>query len=394
MISVQEVFKILEQNAATLAPQRLPLLACLDLVAAEAVTAPVDVPVFDNAAMDGYAIRFDDTGQGIPLQVTYTIEAGASGLPHLQPGEAARIFTGAPVPEGADTVVQQEICEVKDRQLSFLQPVSRGSNVRKQGTQTSKGTRVIQPGTAVTAGYIAFLATLGIAELKVFPRPKIGIIVTGKELVPAGQPLRQGQIYESNAVALQAALLKMGIAAVFAECIDDNEAELTRRIADQIREVDVLLITGGISVGDYDFVKPALEKLGVETQFHKVKQKPGKPLYFGRLQGKSVFALPGNPASVLTCFHIYVRPFLETMMGRKSFADRQYGILLTRYAKKAGLTHFVKARAENHKVEILSGQPSFQMDAYARANAYAVLRAEQEEFEVGEKVEIVVFDTI
>lgn len=390
MISVQEVFNILERNAGAMAPQELPLLACLGLVAAEEVTAPVDVPVFDNSAMDGYAIRYEDVEAAIPIHVAHTIVAGAPGLPVLRRGEAARIFTGAPVPEGADTVVQQEICGLKDGSLTFLQPIAAGTHIRKQGTQTRKGAVVLKPGTMLTAGYIGFLATLGIAALRVHPVPKVGIIVTGKELVPAGQPLRPGQIYESNAVALQAALLQMGVAAVFAAHADDDEAELQRCIAEKISGVDVLLITGGISVGDYDFVKPVLEKLGAAEQFHKVKQKPGKPLYFGRLREKHVFALPGNPASVLTCFHVYVQPFLKALMGQPAFANKQYGILLNGYDKKAGLTHFVKARTEGHKVAILTGQPSFQMDAYTDANAYAVLRAEQEAFQVGEKVEIVV----
>lgn len=392
MISVKEVYKILEHAAKPLAPQELPLLACMDLVAAEEVMAPINVPVFDNSAMDGYAIRFDDFAAGLPIKVAHIVEAGSPVMLRLQKGEAARIFTGAPVPEGTDTVVQQEVCEVKDNLLTFMQPITKGSNIREKGSQTSIGTLVLQPGTVITAGYISFLATLGIAALKVYPRPKVGIIVTGKELVAAGQPLLHGQIYESNAVALQAALLKMGLVAAFAKHADDNEAELTACIAGCIPDVDVLLITGGISVGDYDFVKPVLEKLGAEEHFHKVKQKPGKPLYFGRLQEKAVFALPGNPASVLTCFHVYVQSFLKAMMGQNPYALKQYGILLTPYTKKAGLTHFVKARAENHKVEILSGQPSFQMDAYTRANAYAILQAEQEEFQVGEKVEIVLFE--
>lgn len=394
MISVQTVFEILEQNAGPLPPQRQPLLACLGQVAAEEVTAPINVPLFDNSAMDGYAIRFDDFAEGLPVPVAHTIEAGSPGIPGLRPGEAARIFTGAPVPDGADTVVQQEICSVSDGMLSFLQPISCGSNIRKLGTQTRKGTVVMRPGTVINAGYVSFLATLGIADVLVFPRPRVGIIVTGTELVPAGRPLQPGQIYESNAVALQAALLGRGITAVFAVQVDDDEAILTRTIAERIDEVDVLLLTGGISAGDYDFVKPALEKLGAAERFHKVKQKPGKPLYFGKLREKAVFALPGNPASALTCFHVYVRPFLETLMGRKPFADKQHGVLLNNYTKKAGLTHFVKARVADSKVEILQGQPSFRMDAYAQANAYAVLRAEQEAFSAGEEVEVIVFECI
>lgn len=391
MIAVQEVFEILEGKARTLAPQPLPLLACLDMVAAQHIDAPVDVPVFDNAAMDGYAIRYEDYINDVPIQVIHEIQAGSAAAVYLRPGEAARIFTGAPVPGGADTVVQQEICCVSGDQLTILQQINPGCHVRKQGTQTRKGACVLQAGTVITAGVIAFLATLGIAEVSVYPKPKVGIIVTGKELVPAGRPLQPGQIYESNAVALQAALLKTGIAAAFADWVDDSAEALLRKIQSRIGQVDVLLITGGISVGDYDFVKPVLDALGTKEQFHKVRQKPGKPLYYGLLKDKSVFALPGNPASVLTCFHVYVQPFLKTMLGQDALRNKQYGILLTPFSKKTGLTHFVKARLNNHKVEILSGQPSFQMDAYTSANAYAVLREGQEEFQVGEKVEVVVF---
>lgn len=392
MISVQQALQVLEEKAKALKPVTLPILDCTGLVAVEKITAPVDVPGFDNSAMDGYAFRFEDFEKNIPLNINYTIAAGNTDLPVLKKGEAARIFTGAPIPAGADTVIQQEICETSHGILAFSQEIKQGSNIRKQGTQTPKGSSVLEKGNLLTPEYIGFLATFGISEIKVYPRPKVGIIVTGKELVQGGNPLKHGQIYESNSISLRAVLKKMNIEILFTEWVDDQREELLNCLQRNLGKTDVILFTGGISVGDYDFVKPVLEQLNAEEYFYKVRQKPGKPLYFGALDETYIWALPGNPASVLSCFHVYVKPFLNALSGQKASGKKQYGILLTPFHKKPEMTQFVKVQMENNKIQILDHQLSYQMDAYVKANGYAVLKEGQEEFQTGEKVEFIPFD--
>ena len=391
MISTQQAIEILKANNSILPPQKLPIFDCLGLASAEDVYAPIDVPLFDNSAMDGYVFKYRDYLSQIPIKVGAEIQAGALVLKPLPDTEAARIFTGAPVPKYGDTVVAQEDVTIENGFLKFNKQIEQGANIRLQGTQTKKGSLILRKNTLLTASYLGFLATFGIATIKVYPKPKIGIISTGKELVQAGQTLKNHQIFESNSIFLKAGLKEMGLNIEFAISVDDNEALLKETIQNHFKDVDILILTGGISVGDYDFVKPVLESLQTEELFYKVKQKPGKPLYFGRLGKTAIFALPGNPSAVVTCFYTYLKPYLKAMMGISNFEQNSYGILISAYYKKAGLTHFVKAFVENNKVEILPNQLSYQMDAYSKANAFAVLKAEQESFQQGEKIEVIKF---
>jgi len=390
MITVKEALHHIRQQCHTLPPIRIPLDSACNFIAAETIYAPVDVPGFDNSAMDGYAIRYDDIKNTIPLQLHYEIEAGKTEIPELCKGEIARIFTGAPIPIGADTVIPQENCTVEKGILNCLQSVSQGDHIRKQGTQTRKGDRVVSKGNLLTAEYIGFLATLGIDSVVVFPKPKVGIIITGKELVPIGNTLQNGQIYESNSVALKVVLQQLEIPVVFSQWIDDNESELYRFVSESYTKVDLLLFTGGISVGDYDFVKPVLDKIGTTEIFYKVRQKPGKPLFFGKKDRTLFFGLPGNPSAVITCFHVYIKPALQQITGNQPQTEH-YAILVTPYRKKSGLTHFVKARVQGGKATILDKQLSYQMDAYVQANAFAVLNEKQDDFQIGEKVRVILF---
>jgi len=390
MISVKEALHHIQQQCHTLAPIRIPLETACNFIAAESIYAPVAVPLFDNSAMDGYAIRYEDIQNKVPLELRYEIEAGKMQIPELHQGEAARIFTGAPIPVGANTVVPQENVMVEKGFLKLTQPVSLGDHIRKKGTQTQKGDRVVVKGSLLTAEYIGFLATLGIDSVTVFPKPKVGIIITGKELVPIGNVLQNGQIYESNSVALKVLLQQMEIPVVFCQWIDDRESELYQFVTENYAKVDLLLFTGGISVGDYDFVKPVLEKINVTEFFYKVRQKPGKPLFFGKKDTTLLFGLPGNPSAVVSCFHVYVKPALQQLSGIFS-KTKHYAQLINPYQKKSGLTHFLKALVQNGKVKILDQQLSYQMDSYGQANAFVVLHEEREDFKIGEKVGVIFF---
>ena len=391
MTTHQSAIEVLKNKSKHRKTEILPLANCLHLVSADDVFAPINVPSFDNAAMDGYAFRFEDFLNELNLQIINEIQAGTDALLPLKKGEAARIFTGAPIPENGDTVIPQEDVLVENGMLKFQKKVNKNANVRQKGTQTQKGTLILKKNTKITAEYIGFLATFGIAELEVFAPPKIGIITTGKELVKAGNSLENYQIYDSNSVFLTAAFEEIGLKLSFSIWVDDNKNELKNAIQENVEKVDVLIFTGGISVGDYDFLKPVLDDLDVQESFYRVKQKPGKPLFFGTLNNTEIFALPGNPSAVVMCFHVYLKPFIKEKMGIESFTKKEFGILMNVYIKKSGLTHFVKAFVENNKVEILNNQLSYQMDAYTKANAFAILTENQEHFQIGDKVEVIKF---
>ncbi len=243
-------------------------------------------------------------------------------------------------------------------------------------------------GTKLTPGAIGFLATIGKATVAVHPTPKVSIIVTGKEIQQPGAILQHGQVYECNSFTLSAALKQLGITNVGVEHADDELALIQQMIAKHLEFSDVLLITGGVSVGDYDFVIPALKQCGVEQVFHKIKQRPGKPLYFGRKGNKLVFGLPGNPSSVLTCYYEYVVPALERMMQLESSIIKTNLQLGSDHSKKIGLTHFLKGYYTKENVIILGGQESYKLGSFAMANCFVCLPEEREEFKEGELVEV------
>lgn len=391
MISHLSAIEILKNKSKNLKIDFLPLSKCLNLVSAQEVFAPINVPHFDNSAMDGYAFCYQDMQNELELNIINEIQAGTDKLIALKKNETVRIFTGAPIPINADTVIPQEDVFVENGILKFQKNVPKYSNIRHIGSQTPKGSLILKKYSIITPEYIGFLATFGITELAVFVKPKIGVIVTGKELVKAGYSLENYQIYESNSVFLSAAFQELGINLSFSIWVDDDKNELKKAIQENIQNCDILIFSGGISVGDYDFVKPVLEELGVHQSFYKVKQKPGKPLFFGTLKNTEIFALPGNPSAVVMCYHTYIKPFVKAKMGIDGFDKKEYGILLNNYSKKPGLTHFLKAFVVNNKIEILPNQLSYQMDSYAIANAFAVLPENQDNFQIGEKIEVIKF---
>lgn len=389
MKSFLEAKKIIQNKAHASATQKLPLHNCLNLISSEDIFAPMDVPSFDNSAMDGYIFRFEDYVNKQKIQIKHEIQAGANEQIQLNKYESAKIFTGAYIPKNGDTVVAQEDVTIKENLLQIKKEISKGTHIRGKGTQTKKGSLVLKKGDLLTAEYIGFLATLGIDTLEVYTKPKVGIITTGKELVPLGKTLKTNQIYDSNSIYLQTVLEELNIVPEFCVWVDDDATLLKNTLAENIEKVDILIITGGISVGKYDYVKSSLESIGVKEHIYKVKQKPGKPLFYGTLDKKNVFALPGNPAAVVSCFHSYIKPFINTIMQKDS--PQQFGILLNEFSKKTGLTHIVKVFTANKKIEILPNQLSYQMDSFSKANALAIFREEQDFFSIGEKVPIIKF---
>ncbi len=382
-VAVQEAKEILKSLSLSGKKVLLPLQKALGYWIASPIHAPMQVPSFDNSGMDGYAFAWEDGGDS--RQLAQVVQAGTFPDFTLQPGTAVRIFTGAPVPKGADTIVQQEWVRVEGDRIFFeLGKLTQGMNLRRAGSQCEQGQLILQEGTRITPGTLGLLASLGLEEVSVFAAPQVSIILTGDEVVEVGQALQPGQIYNANGPALLGYLSQLGISAVKVYKVKDDPNEVIRVIGEALASSDLLLLTGGISVGDYDFVKEGLEQNGVETLFYKVKQKPGKPLLAGVKGSKLVFALPGNPASVLTCFMQYVKPSLGQWMGNPAAWEqaRSYP-LATNWEKQVKLTVFLKARLVAGAVEVLPGQESFNLLSFGSADGLIEIREDQQALKEG-----------
>lgn len=389
MISVTEAKKIISENTARLQPVQLTLAKAAGKILAEDVFAIVDLPPFPQSSMDGYAFCFDDWLQNKQLTIEGVIEAGNKNKTVLSPGHAVRIFTGAPVPERADTVVMQEKITVENGQLIIHdETLQCGNNVRLQGAEIKKAELALGKGSLLSPAAVAFIAGLGITEIKVIPDPRFSIIVTGNELQKPGNKLEYGQVYESSSYSLQAALQQVTNGEVkFFYCNDELD-KLISMLEQALKNSDVVLLTGGISVGDYDFVLRAAESCGVNTLFHKIKQRPGKPLFFGKKKDRLVFGLPGNPSSVLTCFYEYVLLASEVLTGRKLGLKIENVPLAKAFTKKTMLTHFLKGFYDGNKVTVLQAQESFRLSSFAKANCLVVVDENTNECKEGDITEI------
>lgn len=408
-ISVDEAKALIKDRVVALAPSRMLLRDALGLRLAEDIFSPVSMPGFAQSAMDGYAFSWAGYQQFGALQIVGEVAAGAAEAgPRPAPNQAVRIFTGAPVPEGFDTVVMQEKVRVDDGLLYVEDAaLAQGRNVRLVGSEIVQGALAMEAGTQITPAAVGFLASLGLTHVRVIPSPRIALIVTGDELQTPGAPLSFGQVYESNSQLLQTALQWLRFLQVKIHYAKDDLSSLTQTLAAATEVSDLVLLTGGVSVGDYDFVPKAAAAAGVEPVFHKIKQKPGKPLFFGVREdahAKSdlgsakqtvVFGLPGNPASVLTCFYQYVTLALEKLTGTRVSPVGCRAQLQSDYQKPAGLTHFLKAdlRAPEHEqvaatVYLMGAQESFRLSSFAVSNAIIEIPAETTAVEKGDWVTV------
>ncbi len=387
MISVSEAKAIITKNITVLQPVELCLIDAAEHILAQDVFAAIDIPAFEQSSMDGYAIRFED--KNFPLLVRGEMAAGASKKMFIQPGEAARIFTGAPLPEGTDTVIMQEKVAVKNGNIILEDSLlKQGSNVRNKGAEVKAGSLVMPQYSYLSPAAIGFLAGVGIEQVYVYPMPSVSIIVTGKELQKPGIALSAGQVYESNSFSLRAALYRADIRNINVLLADDDLLILKDLLSLALENTDVVLLTGGVSVGDYDFVVEAAKLCDVQQQFHKVKQKPGKPLYFGTKASKLVFGLPGNPSSVLCCFYNYVLPAVESLSNKKSSIQKVFASLTKKYDKPFGLTHFLKGYYDNGAATPLGAQESFRLSSFAQANCLICLEENRSDYSAGETVEV------
>ena len=388
MIDVVEAKKIIEENTKLLQPIKLTLLEAAGKILAEDIYTITDIPAFPQSAMDGYAFNFENWKQQ-PLIIEGEVAAGSNDMFTLSSGRTVRIFTGAPVPQGADTVVMQEKVALQNNKLVIEdEQIQKGLNVRPKGSEIKAGDIALAKGDLLTPAAVAFLAGIGIKEVMAIPNPAISIIITGKELREPGNTLEYGQVYESNSFSLTTALKQLHLNNIKIFRADDELAALTGILQEALKESDIVLLTGGISAGDYDFVLQAAENCDVMKLFHKIKQRPGKPLYFGKKNDRLVFGLPGNPSSVLTCFYEYVLPALELLTGQTLSLKTQQAPLSDSFKKKAMLTHFLKGYYNGKEVIILDAQESYRMSSFAKANCFVVIKEEVMECRAGEIMEV------
>ena len=350
--------RLLEMANATpiLQRERLPLALAQGRVLAEDLVSTLDLPPWPNSAMDGYALRLADW-KGEPLAVSQRIFAGQAPEP-LAPGTCARIFTGAPVPDGADCVEMQENAVVdSDERVRFTEPMRSGQNIRPQGQETTIGEQVLAAGTRLGPIELGLAASLGCASLEVVRKVRVAVLSTGDELVEPGQALGPGQIYNSNRVVLCGWLQGMGCEVVDAGILPDD-LPATRARLEQLSEVDLILSTGGVSVGEADFLGIALREDG-ELALWKLAIKPGKPLTFGHYRGVPVIGLPGNPASTLVTFALLARPYLLRRQGVQSVAPLTFKVPAGFAWPKAGSRReYLRGRMENGRAIIYRNQSS------------------------------------
>ena len=385
MIDIATAQAFVEKHSSPIAQSSvIELGEALGFVLSEDVVSTIDMPPFRQSAMDGYALNI---GNSNSYRLVGEVKAGDNGNLLLKPGEAARIFTGAPVPDTANTVVMQEKVNTNDSQISVEGEVKIDINIRPKGEQIKTGDVALEKGTTIKGAHIGFLASLGVTTVKVYKKPSVAIVVTGNELVALGNPLAFGEIYESNGIMLKSVLSELGYKTVTTLSVEDDYESTKSILQKAIDNHDVVIVTGGVSVGDYDFVGKALNAVGVEEIFYKVKQKPGKPLFFGKKDEKSIFGLPGNPAAALSCFYIYVYPLLKRCQGASiTSLQRILMPLKEAYTVKGTRAQFLKAKVSERGVMVLGGQSSAMVRTFGDANALVFIPENISQIYEGEKV--------
>ncbi len=398
MISFGEAQHLMERNIPRSKKKTVRIQDALGFVLAENIRAPIDLPVADNSAMDGFVLRSKETrraqkGKPVPLRISGDIKAGDARQRTVKALETCRIMTGAFIPAGTDTVMPKEEATVEGDFLVIDRFIPSGRHIRYQGEEIARGRKVLEKGSLIHPATIGILAMLGKDKVTVFEKPRVWLITTGNELVRPGMPLGPGQIYDSNSLMIRSALEKMGIHPLKVSRIKDNPSTLQRAVGMALRQSDVLILMGGVSVGKYDYVKDILKAAGVRTIFWKVGQKPGKPLYFGKRGKTLIFGLPGNPASVFTCFYEYVFPVLRRMFCfRSPYLQRESAKMGTAVKPDQKKILFLKAKVTDKGKEKtvfpLGRQGSHMISSLQNSNCFIVIPPSRRTVKKGQKVRV------
>jgi len=382
-------------GSAPLPFERAPLGEALGRALADDLVAAAPLPGFDAATMDGYALRAADARRaGALLPVAFAVHAGHPATRPLPPGSCARILTGAPLPRGADSVEQQEECAREGERVRFLRAAVPGRFIRSRGSDVASGAVALRRGEALDAGALALAASLGQPRLHLHRRPRVAIVPTGDELAPAGSRPAPGHVVESNGIALAAAAWEAGADPDVLPPVPDDPRALARALR-AVRRHDAIVTVGGVSVGDRDLVRDALTAAGARLDFWRVAMRPGKPFAFGRWGDAAVFGLPGNPASALVTFELFVRPALRRLAGLSGAGRLVLPVRLSkRVEKPAGLTVYLRVRlrreGRNLVADPLPSQVSGNLSSAALLDALAVLPASRASMPRGAWVDAIV----
>jgi len=398
MLTVDEAQTLVLDSVSALPAERMPLLKALGCVLAEPVVAPIPLPPFDNSAMDGFAVIAEDTRGATPetpraLKVIEELPAGRAPQCRVQPGTAARIMTGAPVPAGAEAVVMVEHTRPGlPGEVEVLAAAEAGDNIRPCGEDIAAGEVALAAGLVLGPGELGLAAALGSTQVAVIRPPRAAIVTTGSELVAPGEKLRPGAIYNSNQVAIAGSVLAAGAEISCCRHVADDEAAVAEALA-ECGDADLIITVGGVSVGDYDFVKTALQRVG-EIKFWRLLMKPGKPLAFGHVAGRPLFGLPGNPVSALVTFELLVAPALRKLAGRcQCLPVAIRARLLSDLSHKPPRREYVQAltrRADDgYVVQPHAKRGSAMLTSTVGANSLVVLAEESRGARAGDLVEVI-----
>lgn len=390
-ISVEEAQRLVLEHVTAIEAERVPIERAYGRVLAESAASAADLPPFASSAMDGFAVRAADLAPGAELPVVDRIAAGSPSSRPLQAGEAMAISTGGAVPDGADAVIPLELVTESEDRIAVATTVGPGANVRPRGGDTAAGVAVLERGARLGAAQVGALAAAGVSEVRCAKRPRVGILVTGSELRSPGEQLEPGQIYESNGLMLAAQLVSAGAVPAQLGTVADDEEAHRNAMERALLGFDMLVTTGGASVGPHDLVRRVQAGLRVNEIFWRVAMKPGRPVAFGMRRDHPVFNLPGNPVSALVGFELLVRPAVEAMLGREqALPVYQAGILAAPLARHEDRDEFVRARREPDAERVVlapvGGQESHMIVSAAQADALVRVPRGSGELAAGETV--------
>jgi molybdopterin molybdotransferase len=401
MITVEEALHLILDTAPILGQEKVDIITALGRVIGEDIYSPSDIPPFDNSAMDGYAVKSEDTkGASIDhpavLMVIEDLPAGYVAKGKIKKGEAIRIMTGAPLPQGVDSVVMVEDTEASGDKVKIFNEAETNQHIRKAGEDVKKGELVIPQGTVLRPAAIGMLASLKRSFVSVYQRPLVSILCTGDELVDVDGELEAGQIVSSNSYTLASQVNECGGIPLLLGIARDRKDELEQKFREGLR-ADVIISSAGVSVGDYDLVKGVLQDLGMEMKFWKVAMRPGQPLAFGTIGGKPTFGLPGNPVSSMVSFEQFVRPYLLKMQGHKKiFRPVIEAIWQEEFTKKTERKYLVRcivSKKDGTYIASSTGeQGSGILKSMVLANGLAIFPEEKEVIKAGEKVKVQLLD--
>ena len=391
-ISLEQAVELITGKLSPLGSETLPALQALGRTLADHVTAPIDQPPFDRSPLDGYALRSADIAGAdrdhpICLPVVDTLYAGDEAKSPLLPGQAIRIMTGAMLPQGCDCVLRQEDTD-RGNPVSIYASLPPYKNYVYQGEDYRTGSLLLSAGTRLDAAALGVLASAGITEVAVRRRPKVGLLTTGDEVVEAGQPLPPGKIYGSNGALLTARLTELGMTS-FCRHAADSPAAVAEAMEGMLEDCDLLITTGGVSVGDKDIFHQALPLLGAERVFWKVDLKPGTPAMFSRYNGKPILSLSGNPFAAFTTFELLAQPLLAALAGEPHLLPRrQQAILTTPYDKPSPRRRFLRGQYENGQVTLPVGHSSGQLASLVGCNCLVELPAGTPPVDAGQAIQV------